>query len=140
MNIKQALKEKNKLKGKISQSFERIRYYNNVMEGMSKSYDIHEVYKQVEEDIHRLVDIKSRIQLANKEVFTKIYRLSELKNLATLLRRLSCSVTRNTDGGMITYSIPQIGLEERDQLLEKTEAEIESIQEELENFNHVTMI
>jgi len=140
MNIKQALKEKNKLKGKISQSFERLRYYNNVMEGMRKSYDIHEVYQQVEKDIDRLVELKSRIQLANNKVFTKIYRLSELKNLASVLRRLPCSVTRNTEGGTITYSIPQIGIQERDILLEKIEAEIESIQEELENYNHITTI
>lgn len=42
MNLKKALKEKNKLKGKISDTFDKLRRYNLTTEGTEKTYSTHQ--------------------------------------------------------------------------------------------------
>jgi hypothetical protein len=140
MNLKKALKEKNKLKGKISDSFDKLRRYNLTTEGTEKTYSTHELYQTTLQDLEAIVALKTKIQLANGPILNKIFRLSELKNLASKMKYWDCDNERTIDSGIISFSYPEITVLERDQLLEGIENEIESIQDELDSFNQKTNI
>ena len=90
MNIKQALKEKNKLAKKITDLMVRTNKYNSVEEGAVRSYDpkasLEESLKMVED----LVTLKTNIHKANAEVYEKQFlnRITKLENTrADLLSR-----------------------------------------------------
>ena len=144
MNIKQALKEKNKLAKKITDLMDRTNRYNSVEEGAVRSYDpkasLNESLKMVED----LVTLKTNIHKANAEVYEKIFRMSEYKSFVKYLKSLNCS-----EGNVSTYRYGEgntrkmttvITEVERDQMVEKYENYIDSIQSELDSHNATTNI
>ena len=138
MNIKQALKEKNKLVKRNSELFQKFDNYNSVEAESLRPYDPKESLENWLKGINELATLKAAIHKANIEVYEKIFRLSELKSAVSLLRRVDCkegkhSASRMSDRVVIYDSA--VTLVERDNLIENLEREIESIQEELDNHN-----
>ena len=138
MNLKQALKEKNKLKAKIVVTQNRLSKYNRIEEGFERVYDSHEMYRQLLVETDQLIELKTRIQKANLPVLSKIYRLSEVKGLMAKLNKLNCDQGRDIYSEVVYHSA--ITVVERDNLLLALEQEIEKIQEELDSFNFVTAV
>jgi len=138
MNLKQALKEKNKLKAKIVLTQNRLSRYNMIEEGFERVYDPHEMYQQLLVETDQLIEIKTRIQKANLPVLSKIYRLSEVKGLMAKLNKLSCGQGRDSYSDVVYDSA--ITVVERDNLLLSLEQEIEKLQEELDSFNFSTAV
>ena len=144
MNIKQALKEKNKLAKKITDLLDRTNRYNSVEEGAVRSYDpkvsLEESLKMVEE----LVTLKTNIHKANVEVYEKIFRMSEYKSFVKYLKSLNCSegsVSTYRYGDSNTRKMTTVITEvERDLMVEKYENIIDSIQSELDAHNATTHI
>ena len=62
MNIKKALKVKNKLKGKIADLQTKLYKYNIVEEGQKADYDTRLVLNELNETIIEFVDLKTKIQ------------------------------------------------------------------------------
>jgi hypothetical protein len=139
MNIKKALKEKNKLKAKINDGLEKARRYNLAESEIQRPYDPNQLIEEVRGLINEMIALKSKIQVANKEVYHKIFRLSELKNLAAKLRYMSCDPERYESSGN-NYFQPAITTKERDRMLLEIEQEIDQIQEELDQHNYSTTI
>lgn len=144
MNIKQALKEKNKLAKKITDLMERTNKYNSVEEGAVRSYDpkasLDESLKMVED----LVTLKTNIHKANVEVYEKIFRMSEYKSFVKYLKDLNCS-----EGNVSTYRYGEgntrkmttvINEVQRDNMIESFEVLIDSLQSELDSHNATTHI
>jgi len=141
MNIKQALKLKNKLKGKIRVTMSRLRRYNIYQENLERPYDPRVLLKELEDLIKELIDLKSRIAEANRPIQKQIYRLSELKGMCSELSALSCEkhfTYENREAPVL--KVPIIELQEKDQMVLSLELEIESIQDQLDHFNHVTTV
>jgi hypothetical protein len=139
MNIKKALKEKNNLKGKINETLSRISKHNITEDGIERPYDPHVLLDDLFVKIEEMVTIKTKIQKANIDVFDKIYRLSELKNVSAKLKYLNCNKERIYNSPD-NFSDVAISTKERDQLIEKIEIQIEKIQEDLDEFNYQTKI
>jgi hypothetical protein len=139
MNIKKALKEKNNLKGKINETLTRISKHNVTENGIERPYDPHLLLDELFVKIEEMVTMKTKIQKANIDVFDKIYRLSELKNVASRLKYLNCTKER-IHNSPDNFSDVAISTKERDLLLENIEKQIEKIQEELDEFNYKTKI
>lgn len=150
MNIKKALKEKNKLVGTIAQEFAKVSQYNSLPEGEKAPYDAKESLQSWLNKVEELVSLKTKIHKANVKVQEKIFRLSELKSIIAQLKRLDC-----TDGKISTASgrrrfyseedsavnkVAAISIVERDQMVKKYEDEIEKLQEELDLFNSKTKL
>jgi len=140
MNLKKALKEKNKLTGKINSLSEKLRKYNITAEGQKPIYNVKELYDELIRITDEMIALKTRIHIANKPVYDKIFRLSELKNLAKQLQYMRCEPYRETGGMTVIAYEPVITVQERDTLTEAIENEIESIQDELDAFNQQTII
>ena len=144
MNIKQALKEKNKLAKKITDLMGRTEKYNSVDNGAVRSYDPKESLLSAIETMEQLISLKTSLHLANVNVYEKIFRMAEYKSFIKYLRGLSCIegalvVSRygDTSNRQMTTVITEV---ERDQMIEKYESMIDELQSELDAYNATTHI
>ena len=138
MKIKKALKEKNKLVSKLSSEFLKVSAYNSVEEGTTPPYDPKQALETVMSTIDQLVDLKTRIHRANAKVYDKIFRMAELKSIVKQIKSVDCTSGKTSDRWSRETPIVKvaaISVVERDQLVEKIEAEIEKLQEELDAHN-----
>lgn len=144
MNIKQALKRKNKLLGEISEEFSKALRYNVVEDGNARPYSATEAIGKWMQLTNELIVLKSQIHKANLPVYDKIFELSELKNQVKLLRSMDCNSGKQTSGRWLedkpVIKHAEINVVERDNMVKQLEIRIEQIQEELDLWNHTTMI
>lgn len=144
MTVKQALKQKNLLVKKINEDIRKVHAYNSVDEGNNRPYSTKELLNKIMETTKELVDLKTKIHLANAPVYHKIFELSELKNTVTFLKGLDCSegrvVDRYTRSQEPLIKVAELSVVERDNLVEGFENRIELLQEELDTHNATTHI
>jgi hypothetical protein len=144
MNIKQALKEKNKLAKKVTDLMDRTNRNNSMDEGAVRSYDPKESLEQALQMVDDLVNLKTKMHMANAEVYDKIFRMSEYKSFVKYLKTLNCSqgtVITSRYGDSTARQMTTVITEvERDTLVEKYETIIDTIQTELDMHNATTHI
>jgi hypothetical protein len=140
MNLRKALKEKNKVAGNLNHLFHRMRENNITEDGQSRPYNSKEVLCEINQEIDQLVELKVKLQLANTPILNDIYRVAELKVLIRQLRYMECNDSRKISSGIITYHIATIKADERDQLIKSLEEEIEAIHERIDAFNFRTSL
>jgi hypothetical protein len=144
MNIKQALKEKNKLAKKVTDLMDRTNRNNSMDEGAVRSYDPKESLEQALQMVDDLVNLKTKMHMANAEVYDKIFRMSEYKSLVKYLKTLNCSqgtiVTSRYGDSTARQMTTVITEVERDALVEKYETLIDNLQTELDTHNATTHI
>lgn len=146
MTIKQALKYKKKLASKMNEEFSKLSKYNSVEIGTNRVYDPKESMKKWFEMTNELIELKTKIHLANSVVYGKIFRMSELKSQLSSLKQLDCTEGKYSDrysrmsGDTPIIKEAAIGLLERDTMIASMEEEIEKIQEELDIHNANTSI
>ena len=144
MNIKQALKEKNKLAKKVTDLMDRTNRNNSMDEGAVRSYDPKESLNQALQMVDDLVNLKTKMHMANAEVYDKIFRMSEYKSLVKYLKALNCSqgtiVTSRYGDSTARQMTTVITEVERDGLVEKYETLIDNLQTELDTHNATTQI
>ena len=143
MKVKQALKQKKKLATKMNQEFVRVNMYNSVEEGATRVYDVKASMQNWLKMIDELVELKTKIHLANVPVYGKIFRMSELKSQLSNLKQLDCVDGKHFDRygrGEAVVKTAEISVLERDQMVLKIEEEIERLQEELDEHNATTSI
>jgi hypothetical protein len=144
MNIKQALKEKNKLAKKVTDLMDRTNRNNSMDEGAVRSYDPKESLEQALQMVEDLVNLKTKMHMANAEVYDKIFRMSEYKSFVKYLKTLNCSqgtVITSRYGDSTARQMTTVITEvERDTLVEKYETIIDTIQTELDMHNATTHI
>ena len=143
MKVKQALKYKKKLASKMNQEFGKVQMYNSVEEGSIRVYDVVESMKNWLAMSEELVELKTKLHLANAPVYGKIFRMSELKSQLSNLRQLDCVDGKHFDRygrGEAVVKTAEISVLEKDQMVSKIEEEIERLQEELDEHNATTSI
>ena len=141
MKLAKALKQKNKIAGEVAQLKDLLTKQNVRSTKQKFDYVNTDVLAQLRGKIGELVKVKAAIASANVEVYEKIFRLAELKGLVTTLTALD---VRNgvfyERGGYgeqpvaIEY-IAQLTKVEVDKLIAELQAEIQSLQDELDEFN-----
>lgn len=141
MNLIKALKSKKKLINDAQKAFKRVSENNTYLEDETKPYNASTEFENYLKLTDELIDLKVKIHLANAPIYSKIFRLSELKSIVSQLRYLNVRESKSVrpDGTPIA-TLASINLLERDRLIDKYEAEIETLQEEIEEFNAKTKI
>jgi hypothetical protein len=142
MNIKQALKQKNKQIKLNMENYSKVASYNSVEEGAERPYNPEESLKAWVEGVNDLINLKTQIHRANSKVYDKIFRLAELKSIVKQLRGLDCSTGKQSsyrrEEPVIKTSV--ISLLQRDEMIKSIEVEIEQLQEELDAHNAKTKL
>jgi len=145
MTVKKALKEKNKLSKQINSLVVRIQKFNSMEEGSVRTYDPREDMDSLISSVGELVNLKTRIHLANTKVYDKIFRLSEYKGLVKYLRSIDCTDGKTTESrrfgeSATIFKSTTFDQKEMDGIVEYYESEIERLQEELDTHNATTTI
>lgn len=144
MNIKQALKRKNKLIGLIAEEFSKASKYNVIEEGNSRPYSATEAITNWLKLSDELVELKTKIHLANAPMYGKIFLISELKSQIKFLRSLDCTSGKTSSRGWVDEKTvvkhAELNILERDTMVKNMEARIEQLQDELDEWNHKTII
>ena len=141
MNLTKALKHKKKLVKQIDEMYIRFSKFNSVEKG-SVGYDPEQAYTQWVELTNKLIDLKTKIHIANTGIANKIFTLGELKNMAAKLRNVSTQEgtvkDRYTD--VVSEYTVHMNLFDKDLRVKELEEQIETLQEEIEAYNALTMI
>jgi hypothetical protein len=144
MNIKQALKRKNKLVKEINDTFKIVMTYNSVSEGNERPYSPKESLEVWKNLNNELIELKTGIHRANAPVYDKIFKLGELKNQIKHLNSIDCTSgvppRSRYDNSDSPARVAEISIIERDKLVKDLEKEIDNIQDFLDDWNFKTTI
>jgi hypothetical protein len=144
MNIKQALKLKNKLIKSISENTRLLQQYNTIEVGNSRPYSPTVLLVEITRATDKLVELKSKIHRANAPMFEKIFEMSELKSTIKAVQKLECTEGKsNRDRYRMESELvltSEISLVDRNEFIKKIEDRIEQLQDEMDVFNATTEI
>jgi hypothetical protein len=142
MKLTKALKLKNQLAGEVTELKDRLGKQNSRSAKVPFDYDSREVLTTLREKVDHLVAIKSAIAAANVAQYPHIFRLAELKGLVALLKALDVRHGVFKEGGNYAqpaYEVEYVAQLKKaavDALVVDLEAEISSLQDQLDEFNH----
>ena len=140
MNIKQALKLKNKLVTQMKEQYEIAKAHNSIEQGNPRRYSALDAINKAAELSNSLIELKTRIHLANAPVYGLIFQMSELKNQIKQLKSLPVDEGKVTEryGSITTIKEAEINIAERDDIVKSIENQIEEIQDKLDTHNTIT--
>ena len=144
MNIKQALKLKNKLIKSIGDNTKLLQQYNTVEVGNPRPYSPTILLGGITKTTTELVELKSKLHRANAPMFEKIFEMSELKSTIKAMQKLDCTEGKsNRDRYRMESELvltSEISLVDRNEFIKKLEDRIEQIQDEMDVCNSNTEI
>lgn len=143
MNLTKALKLKKKLIKQVNEAYERFSNCNSLEKSeIDTSYNPQECYDDWIRLTMELVELKTKIHIANVSIADHIFRLGELKSIASKLKSLDTTsgIKRKRYGEGEQEYVCYIDFKRKDELIQHYEDEIERIQTEIETFNAKTKL
>jgi len=144
MKLYKALKEKKNLVGEITRLKEQIKEKNSYLEGSKngEKFDAKGSYAELLIKMNELVGLKYAISMANQEIQSKIFLLGELKALIAFWKEVSVVEGAQMSGYADRVSIHCVHFneEERNEIVEKFQKQVDALQDELDEYNYATEI
>jgi len=146
LTLAKALSVKNRLAGRLAQASANIQTYNSVLAGQREgdgagTVDVRAEFDRMLKLQDALVAVKAAIQRANIEIYAEILRLGEIKSLIQMLNTLN---TRDGVepgfGGVEYHYVAELRKPEILDLIRAREAEIDAIQDRINQYNAATRI
>ena len=140
MNIKQALKLKNKLVAQIKEQYDIAKTHNSIEQGNPRRYSAVQSINKANELSIELAELKTKIHLANAPVYDLIFQMSELKNQIKQLKSIPVDEGKVTEryGSVTTIKEVELNIAERDNIVKSIENQIEEIRDKLDTHNAIT--
>jgi len=143
MKLFQALKEKQKLAGEIAELKRRVQENNSYIVGNEQNYSTKETLEKLFNKEKELIDLKVKIQEANRPIYHKIFELAELKGRVLFLKGVFTDKGIEKISNFNTEVIErdcEITQVELDKIIDETKSKIYELQDELDIYNHTTEI
>jgi hypothetical protein len=142
MNVKQALKVKNKLVTDLKANFEILKKYNSIEEGNPRRYSMEETLDKITTLSNELVELKAQIHRANAPVYDKIFALAELKGLVKELKKVPTDEGKQTEryGSVVSVKEVELNIVDIQKKVDILTLKIEELQNELDIHNANTNI
>jgi hypothetical protein len=143
MNVKQALKAKNKLVAEIKECYRILQTQNSIEEGNPRRYSVKKKLEDIAELTDELVQLKARlIHRANAPVYDKIFQMAEIKGIIKELKKMDVSEGKQTEryGSVVSVKEVEMNVIERDAVIKQYEEHVEKLQNELDIHNSNTNI
>lgn len=136
VSIARALKEKNRVAGRIAKARGTITSKNSRREGEISKIDLTAVIDEEAQLVNRLIEIKTRIAEANHEIIGKIVELGEIKGRIAWLKELGTFEGGKSDcyGRDVQY-LATIDESAKDRLLRRLQQRVEALQDEIDEHN-----
>ena len=146
LTLSKALSVKNRLAGRLSQARANIEAYNSVLAGQKEglvqaTVDVRAEYARFRKLQDGLIALKAAIQRANLPIYEDVLQLGELKSLVQLLGSLNTK--HGSEPGYVGVEFRYVAELKKPEVLEmvrKLEAEIDAIQDKLNQFNASTRV
>ncbi len=142
MNVKQALKQKNKLVTEMKVAYGILQKYNSIEEGNPRRYSMVDTLEKIKTLQKELVELKNKIHKANQPVYDKIFALAELKGMIKELKKVPTDEGKQTDryGSVPSVKEVELNVTDIDTSISILETQIEQLQNELDIHNATTNI
>lgn len=142
MNVKQALKVKNKLVTEMKAAYGILQKYNSIEEGNPRRYSMMNTLEKIKTLQAELVDLKTKIHKANQPVYDKIFALAELKGMIKELKKVSTEEGKVNEryGSVVSVKEVELNVTDIDAAVAVLESQIEGLQTELDVHNATTQI
>ena len=142
MNVKQALKVKNKLVTDLKANVEILKKYNSIEEGNPRRYSMEETLDKITTLSNELVELKAQIHRANAPVYDKIFALAELKGLVKELKKVPTDEGKQDSryGSVVSVKEVELTIVDVQNKVDILCVKIEELQNELDIHNANTNI
>jgi len=142
MNVKQALKVKNKLVTELKAQYQILQKYNSIEEGNPRRYSMVDSFAKIQSLSSELVELKARIHTANQPVYQQIFELAELKGFVKELKKVPTDEGKQTERYGSVQSIKEVELNivDIEKIVADLQIKIEEYQNELDIHNANTQI
>jgi len=142
MTVSQALKAKNKLISEIKELYSIAYSFNSVEDGNVRRYDVAQCLSDASDKQKELVELKSRIHIANAPVYGEIFAMGELKYRIKELKRLPIDEGKTVEryGTALSVKNVAINVAEVAKMIKSAESQIEALQAVLDLHNSTTQI
>ena len=142
MNVKQALKAKNKLVTELKAQFEILKKYNSIEEGNPRRYSMANTLEKIHTLSNELVELKAQIHKANQPVYDKIFAWAELKGMIKELKKVPTEEGKINEryGSVVSVKEVELNIVEIEAIVSKLQDRVEALQNELDIHNSNTQI
>ena len=150
MNIAQALKEKNRIAGRIVKLVNQVKQYNKYIEGKPQPFNSRVLLEKLQEEWAYLISIKSKIAKANQGISDKLVQLAEAKAELVFWNTFNSGSAEETfseskyvDGKYVSVEVKgghHIPITEVQLNIDRVQTLIETLQDEIDNYNATTKI
>jgi len=142
MNVKQALKVKNKLVTELKAQYQILQKYNSIEEGNPRRYSMVDSFAKIQSLSSELVELKARIHTANQPVYQQIFELAELKGFVKELKKVPTDEGKQVERYGSVQSVKEVELNIVDiqKKVDILSVKIEELQNELDIHNANTSI
>ena len=142
MNVKQALKQKNKLVTDLKAQYEILKKYNSIEEGNPRRYSMKDTLDKIDTLQFELVKLKAKIHRANAPVYDKIFALAELKGLVKELKKVPTEEGKINEryGSVVSVKEVELNVVDIQNKVDVLSETIEELQNELDIHNANTQI
>ena len=143
INLAQALKEKNRLAGEITNMWNLVQRENSCWENHTRCIDIRETLETIGTYTEKLIELKTKIGKANKDNLENMYSLEELKSKISKLDGINTEEDVKYIGMQETIKMVRtVEIQESEILKMKKELQIECnrLQDALDSYNVRTTI
>ena len=142
MTVVQALRQKNKLAVELKKQYEIAKNYNSIELGNPRRYSVQDALDKAAELTVQLIQLKTKIHLANAPVYSEIFRMAELKGRIKELRKIPTNEGKQEGryGSPASEKEVEINIAEVDKMIQTLENTIEEIQAVLDAHNATTNI
>ena len=142
MNVKQALKAKNKLVTELKARYELLKKYNSIEEGNPRRYSMVDTLDKITNLSNELVELKAQIHKANQPVYDKIFALAELKGLVKELKKVPTEEGKINEryGSVVSVKEVELNVVDIQNKVEALGETIEELQNQLDIHNSNTQI
>jgi hypothetical protein len=142
MNVKQALKVKNKLVTELKAQYQILQKYNSIEEGNPRRYSMIDAFAKIQSLSNELVELKARIHKANQPVYQQIFELAELKGFVKELKKVPTDEGKQTEryGSVQSIKVVEFNIVDIENRVGELQDRIEELQNELDIHNANTQI
>ena len=142
MNVKQALKVKNKLVTDLKAQYQILQKYNSIEEGNPRRYSMVDSFAKIQSLSSELVELKARIHTANQPVYQQIFELAELKGFVKELKKVPTDEGKQTEryGSVQSIKVVELNIVDIENRVGELQDKIEALQNELDIHNANTQI
>ena len=143
MNLTKALKHKKKLIKLAEEQYIRFSKFNSNLVGTEAPYSAETAFNEWLRLSDELVELKTKIHIANGPIMDKIHRMSELKNMISRFRGVDTKSGTHREyyenNQLVEYTA-FFDVVRKDTQIHAWEGMIEELQDEIEAYNATTKI